>query len=58
MMQNFTEFEYAFKIRDKTKPKDWAVAEHLTLLPSEKDMGTTVGDNVRKFLREKLGIGK
>jgi hypothetical protein len=38
---NVKNFRYAFKIRDKTQPKDWLLAEDLTMLPAKKDLGTT-----------------
>ena len=58
MMQKFTEFEYAFKIRDKSTPNDWYQAEHLTILPPEKDLGGTVVDKLRENLQKRFGIGQ
>lgn len=40
-MQKFDKFDYAFKIRDKSNPKDWIAAENLTILPAEKDLGSS-----------------
>lgn len=40
-MKNVSEFKYAFKIRDKTQPKDWLLAEDLTMLPAQEDIGVT-----------------
>jgi len=39
--KNVREFRYAFKIRDKENPKDWSIAEDLTHIPAERDLGTT-----------------
>ncbi len=51
--KNVTEFQYAFKIRDKTQPKDWLVAEDLTMIPPERELGTMPLEALRKRLTGK-----
>lgn len=46
-MKSVSEFFYAFKIRDKRNPKEWYVAEDLTTLPAEKDIGVSFLERVR-----------
>lgn len=43
------DFEYAFKIRDKTEPKDWSKADNLINFPPESELGATGVDQLRKF---------
>ncbi|KXZ43379.1 hypothetical protein GPECTOR_92g602 [Gonium pectorale] len=43
------EFEYAFKIRDKSVPKDWLKAENLTMIPPQSEVGSTGLDQVKAF---------
>ncbi|GFR42109.1 hypothetical protein Agub_g2952 [Astrephomene gubernaculifera] len=44
-----SDFEYAFKIRDKANPKDWVKAEGLTVLPPEEELGATGFDQLKAF---------
>ncbi len=46
MMKNFKEFEFGFKIRDKTRPNDWYFAENITIIPPEDQLRGTVADQV------------
>lgn len=48
MMAKFTEFEYAFKIRDKSTPADWMQPENLTVLPKEEDLGSNFLESLRE----------
>jgi hypothetical protein len=43
------DFEFAFKIRDKANPKDWAKPEGLTVLPSEADAAQQPLDRLKAF---------
>lgn len=38
MMKNATAFEYGFKIRDKTRPNAWYVAEDIMMIPPEGEL--------------------
>ncbi|KAK9818246.1 hypothetical protein WJX72_009453 [[Myrmecia] bisecta] len=57
-LKNATEFEYGFKVRDKSNPKNWYVAEDITIFPAKEELGTTVVDNVRSFFQGKLQEAK
>lgn len=46
MMKNFKDFEYGFKIRDKTRPGDWYFADNITLIPPEEELKGTIVDQV------------
>ena len=46
MLKNFSDFEYGFKIRDKTRPKDWYFAENITIIPPEDQLRGTVVDQL------------
>ena len=46
MMKNFKDFEFGFKIRDKTRPNDWYFAENVTIIPPESELKGTVADQV------------
>lgn len=46
MLKNFSDFEYGFKIRDKTRPKDWYFAENITIIPPEAELRGTVVDQI------------
>eukprot|EP01025_Chloroclados_australasicus_P038469 TRINITY_DN3964_c0_g1_i1.p2 TRINITY_DN3964_c0_g1~~TRINITY_DN3964_c0_g1_i1.p2 ORF type:complete len:227 (-),score=19.06 TRINITY_DN3964_c0_g1_i1:143-754(-) len=35
----FTEFQFGFKIRDKTNPKEWYLAQGLTIIPPKEELG-------------------
>ena len=50
-MKNMTEFQYAFKIRDKTDPKNWYQADNLTILPPENKLGKSFLEKVRDKIR-------
>ncbi|KAL6780366.1 HHL1 [Auxenochlorella protothecoides x Auxenochlorella symbiontica] len=43
------EFEYAFKIRDKTKPEEWYLPADLIIIPPEEDLEDTVVDKAKNF---------
>jgi hypothetical protein len=43
------DFEFAFKIRDKAAPKDWAKPDRLTVLPAEQDVVDNPLDRLRRF---------
>lgn len=45
------ELEWGFKIRDKTKPNTAFAPENLTILPGEKDLEPTLGEQVATWLR-------
>ena len=47
MVRQFSEFKYAFKIRDKKKPKDWYLPEDLTVLPPEDKLGESFLESLR-----------
>ncbi|GAX80645.1 hypothetical protein CEUSTIGMA_g8080.t1 [Chlamydomonas eustigma] len=42
-------FQYAFKIRDKTQPRDWYKSEGLTMFPPEEQLKGTALDEVKAF---------
>ncbi|KAG2495299.1 hypothetical protein HYH03_006571 [Edaphochlamys debaryana] len=44
-----SDFQYAFKIRDKANPKDWTKAEDLTVFPSPEELGATGIEQLKKF---------
>jgi hypothetical protein len=46
MLKNFKDFEYGFKIRDKSRPNDWYFADNITLIPPEEELRGTVADQV------------
>jgi len=48
-LANSTEFQFGFKIRDKSVPKDWFKPVGITILPPEKDLPGTPIDAIRKF---------
>lgn len=54
-MKNMTEFEYGFKIRDKTDPKSWYKSENLTPLPAENKLGQSFLEKIRDKIK---GQGK
>jgi hypothetical protein len=43
------DFEFAFKIRDKSNPKDWAKPDRLTVLPAEDELADNPLDRFRRF---------
>ena len=49
MMKNFKDFEYGFKIRDKTRPNDWYFAENITVIPPPEELKGTVVDQVTSW---------
>ena len=50
-MKNLTDFEYAFKIRDKTDPKSWYQADNLTQLPPEDKLGSSFLEQIRDRIK-------
>ena len=54
-MKNMTEFEYGFKIRDKTDPKSWYKSDNLTPLPAENKLGQSFLEKIRDKIK---GQGK
>ncbi|CAK0736230.1 hypothetical protein CVIRNUC_000712 [Coccomyxa viridis] len=58
MLKNFSEFEYGFKVRDKSRPKDWYFPENITLIPREKELRGTVVDQVSDWWKKTTGGGK
>ena len=57
MMKNFSEFEYGFKVRDKTRPKDWYFAENITVIPPEEKLRGTALDQVKDWWSNLTGGG-
>ena len=57
MLKNFSEFEYGFKIRDKTRPNDWYFAENITVIPPEEELRGTVVDQVKDWWSNLTGGG-
>lgn len=43
------DFEYAFKIRDKSEPKDWLKTDDVIVFPPEEELESTGLDQLRKF---------
>lgn len=43
------EFEFAFKVRDKTQPKEWYKAANLTMCPKESALAQTPIDALTSF---------
>jgi hypothetical protein len=43
------DFEFAFKIRDKSVPKDWAKPDRLTVFPPEEALADSPIDRFRRF---------
>ena len=50
MMKNFKDFEYGFKIRDKSRPNDWYFAENITVIPPPEQLRGTVVDQVNDWI--------
>ncbi|KAG2454793.1 hypothetical protein HYH02_000628 [Chlamydomonas schloesseri] len=44
-----SDFQYAFKIRDKANPKDWTKPEDLTVFPAPEELGETGLEQLKKF---------
>lgn len=57
MMKNFTDFEYGFKVRDKTRPNDWYFAENITIIPPEDKLRGTAVDKVKDWWTNLTGGG-
>ncbi|EIE24190.1 hypothetical protein COCSUDRAFT_53257 [Coccomyxa subellipsoidea C-169] len=55
MMKNFKDFEFGFKIRDKTRPNDWYFAENVTIIPPESELRGTVADQVGDWWKSLTG---
>ena len=49
MLKNFSDFEYGFKVRDKTRPNDWYFAENITIIPAEDKLRGTAVDRVKDW---------
>lgn len=58
MMKNFKEFEFGFKIRDKTRPNDWYFAENITIIPPEDQLRGSVADQVSDWWKGITGGNK
>ncbi|PSC75201.1 Metalloendopeptidase family-saccharolysin & thimet oligopeptidase (ISS) [Micractinium conductrix] len=43
------EFEFAFKIRDRTNPKEWYLPKNLMEIPPEEDLEKAPLENVKDF---------
>lgn len=43
------QFEFAFKVRDKSKPKEWLIATNLHVLPPEEELDKTPAEKVGDF---------
>jgi hypothetical protein len=51
MMRDAKDFEFGFKIRDRSDPKAWMFpTADLIILPAENELGGTVIDNIQAFL--------
>lgn len=48
--QPVTNFEFAFKIRDKSKPNEYIKAEGLTIIPKESELTEMPLDRLKRFL--------
>lgn len=57
MLKNFSDFEYGFKIRDRSRPNDWYFAENITVIPPEEKLRGTVVDQVRDWWSNLTGGG-
>ncbi|KAG1675416.1 hypothetical protein FOA52_012335 [Chlamydomonas sp. UWO 241] len=42
-------FQYAFKIRDKSVPKDWYKSDGITIFPAESQLNRTALDDLKTF---------
>ena len=50
-----SEFSYAFKLRDKSKPSSWYNVDSLTVLPKESEIESTIGDKIGAYFRSLVG---
>lgn len=49
------EFEFAFKIRDRTNPKEWYLPKNLYELPPEMELEKTPAENIADFFGNTFG---
>ncbi|PRW60370.1 Metalloendopeptidase family-saccharolysin & thimet oligopeptidase (ISS) [Chlorella sorokiniana] len=49
------EFEFAFKIRDRTVPKEWYLPKNLYELPPEAELEKTPAENISDFFGNTFG---
>ena len=50
-----TNFQYAFKLRDKNKPNAWYTVDNLTVLPKKEDIEATIGDKIGAYFQSLRG---
>ena len=50
-----TDFQYAFKLRDKNKPNAWYTVDKLTVLPKKEDIEPTIGDKIGAYFQSLRG---
>lgn len=52
-LKAFSDFDYGFKIRDKTNPKNWYIADKtVMLIPPEEELGKAPIDQAKEKLNE------